>query len=144
MVSNKVDIWSLACIFSEAAVWTKQGWNGVQKYRDEREQETGTIADFTGGDCFHDGEHKLQTVDRTHRMLERELESRPDYITGAIIHRLIADMHNEDPTMRPTSRIVQAKAENLLDQGKKAFEEVQLKRTSILSDGSHSSKANLF
>src|ERR1700730_2712366 len=58
--TQAVDIWSLGCIYSEAAMWIADGYSGVVDYRRQRIAETDKVPHFKGGDCFHDGERVLK------------------------------------------------------------------------------------
>ncbi|UPK94466.1 hypothetical protein LCI18_005401 [Fusarium solani-melongenae] len=68
-ITPKVDIWSLGCVMSEAAIWIKCGQQGLEKYRKNRMAETRTMPRFNDaghGGCFHDGAEALGTVRMTH------------------------------------------------------------------------------
>ncbi|KAJ4227921.1 hypothetical protein NW759_004011 [Fusarium solani] len=68
-ITPKVDIWSLGCVMSEAAIWIKCGRQGLENYRNRRIAETRSLPRFDQaghGGCFHDGAQALSTVRTTH------------------------------------------------------------------------------
>ncbi|KAJ4183440.1 hypothetical protein NW759_017083 [Fusarium solani] len=68
-ITPKVDIWSLGCVMSEAAIWIKCGRQGLENYRNGRIAETRTLPRFGQaghGGCFHDGAQALSAVRTTH------------------------------------------------------------------------------
>lgn len=84
-VTQKVDIWSLGCLLSEAAVWLVRGKTGLDNYRRERRGEMEERdPDFTDLGCFHDGTEVLDVVIRTHDMLLEDLP-RSDNITDGVL-----------------------------------------------------------
>jgi hypothetical protein len=90
-VKQNVDIWSLGCVYSEAARWVAGGYNGVKQYRAERKFETDSIRHFRDGDCFHNGEIVLKTIRACHRKIKKNL-CREDFITELVIDRMIGQM----------------------------------------------------
>jgi hypothetical protein len=85
------DIWSLGCIYSEAARWLTDGHRGIQAYRQERQRETSQIQGFRDRDCFHDGEKLLTCVRQCHKNSVRNLRPE-DFITRHVVEALIGDM----------------------------------------------------
>ncbi|RSM05248.1 hypothetical protein CDV31_009646 [Fusarium ambrosium] len=68
-ITPKVDIWSLGCVMSEAAIWMKYGKQGLENYRNNRISETRTLPRFDQaghGGCFHDGAQALSAVRTAH------------------------------------------------------------------------------
>ncbi|KAH7063887.1 hypothetical protein BKA63DRAFT_428685 [Paraphoma chrysanthemicola] len=68
-VDCKKDVWSLACVLSEAAVWCVLGPAGLTDYRDERRAQTTGLPEihhtaYSG--CFHDGQKVLSAVEIFH------------------------------------------------------------------------------
>ncbi|KAI1778865.1 hypothetical protein F4818DRAFT_437666 [Hypoxylon cercidicola] len=68
-VGSEVDIWSMGCVFSEAAVWAVCGEPGRQDYLKRREEETERYesiiqSGFKG--CFHNGTEPLDAVALMH------------------------------------------------------------------------------
>ncbi|KAL2680434.1 hypothetical protein Neosp_008035 [[Neocosmospora] mangrovei] len=71
-ITPKVDIWSLGCVMSEAALWLKCGRRGLDNYRQNRVDETRTLPRFDEaghGGCFHDGAETLRTVREAHNWI---------------------------------------------------------------------------
>src|SRR5271170_755216 len=90
-ITQAVDIWSLGCIYSEAAMWIVDGYKGVVDYRRQRMAETDKIPNFKGGDCFHDGERVLKAVLDAHKDIEQRLR-RSDYITKDVLDSIVEEM----------------------------------------------------
>jgi hypothetical protein len=100
-VGQNVDIWSLGCVYSEAARWVKSHYKGVVQYRNERKDEISKIAEFQDADCFHDGSKVLITVKESHIKSTTNLRTE-DYITRAVVDRMITNMLDVAPA-RPTA-----------------------------------------
>ncbi|OCL06940.1 hypothetical protein AOQ84DRAFT_67856, partial [Glonium stellatum] len=84
-VTPKVDIWSLGCILSEAAIWLVHGRDGLNAYRELRRQALEEI-DVSDSDCFHNGEEALPCVIKTlspQHLLENG--RRNDTLTGTVL-----------------------------------------------------------
>ncbi|KAL9125734.1 MAG: hypothetical protein Q9217_005105 [Psora testacea] len=95
-VRPDVDIWSMGCLFSEAAVWTRFGWKRVLQYRRQRQDEIKQLLDLDGEHLFHDGDNVLKVVQDIHGHIAET--ARPiDDVTVEIL-RLVADdmLLNED------------------------------------------------
>lgn len=91
LVKQSVDIWSLGCIFSEAAVWVIHTKDGLLEYRRRRQMETAQILGFRDGDCFHDGRRVLATVTQVHGTLADDIRS-SDHVTGATVEMVTKEM----------------------------------------------------
>lgn len=68
-VGSEVDIWSMGCVFSEAAVWAVCGQPGRQDYVRRRVEETRryeTIIQNGFEGCFHNGTEALKAVTLMH------------------------------------------------------------------------------
>ena len=81
-VKQNVDIWSIGCVLSEAAIWVVRGWDGLEEYRRRRRLETKEVPNFEEGECFHNGVETLAVVREMHRDLDEEIR-RADHITQA-------------------------------------------------------------
>jgi len=114
MISWESDIWSLGCIYSEAAVWIEEGYNGLVDYRKKRMAETDRIL-FKGGDCFHDGVRVLKSVLDAHRDVEDSLR-RSNYITSDILHSMMGEMMWVED--RPNAKTLWRKAEAVLSKAR--------------------------
>lgn len=105
-VGSEVDIWSLGCVFSEAAVWAVCGQPGLQDYVKRRFEETRRIdsmrrSGFEG--CFHNGIEPLDAVTLMHNQI---LKSRRhwDTITPGIIGLIRDSMLLEHMSGRKSAR----------------------------------------
>lgn len=85
-----MDIWSAACIYSEAAVWIARSAQGIREYRDRR---LATTLQFSQrlGDAFHDGENVLGAVSSTHVELLPNLRM-ADTITRKVLEIVDREM----------------------------------------------------
>lgn len=101
-VSPKCDIWSLGCIFSEAACWVSRGWKGLEDYREQRSDWHEAIEGFQDPGCFHDGIQVIQPVKDQCTLFKdskRECDhvTRPilDYVTEMLQHQRIRPTANQ-------------------------------------------------
>jgi hypothetical protein len=108
------DIWSLGCIYSEAAMWIADGFKGLEDYRKQRMADTDRIL-FKGGDCFHDGERVLPSVVDAHKEIEDRLR-RSDYITQDVLDSMVEEMLWEED--RPNAKALWRKAEGVLSRAR--------------------------
>ena len=83
-----MDVWSIGCVLSEAAIWVVQGFPGLQEYRRRRKMETEHIPLLKDCDCFHDGEKPLATVTNLHRTLTDDCRT-SDHVTAAALNSII-------------------------------------------------------
>jgi hypothetical protein len=113
-LSWTADVWSLGCIYSEAAVWIADGYKGLVDYRRQRLAETDRIL-FKAGDCFHDGERILQSVLDAHRDIEDRLR-RSDYITKDVLESMVDEMLWEED--RPNAKALLRKSEMVLSRAR--------------------------
>ena len=116
-VKKNVDVWSLGCIFSEAAVWVVHGWGGLQEYRRRRRMETDEIPGFRDGHCFHDGEKVLRTVHTMHRNLAEDRRASDHISAGQDLYEMIRLML-EQPKARPEAKELYYKAERITNQAR--------------------------
>jgi hypothetical protein len=87
------DIWSMGCVFSEAAVWLVLNQDGLTEYRNERRAATDSIRGLLStawSGCFHDGEKKLPAVDEVHSRV-RQGGRKNDTVTDDVVN-IIEDM----------------------------------------------------
>ena len=126
-VKRSVDIWSLGCIYSEAAVWTVHGFDGVRRYRRKRSEATSRLQNFRGGDCFHDSQSRLDIVDEQHKNLKPDF-SHEDYITGWILDTMVVEMLSQKPGSRPTAEQLDDKAERAVNRANGLLEEATSSR----------------
>lgn len=104
LVKQDIDIWSLGCVFSEAAVWVVRGKDTLSEYGRQREIETAQIHDFRDGDCFHDGWQVLGTVKDIHRDLTDDIRPR-DHVTGAMAELVTKEMLIESEFRTPAKTL---------------------------------------
>jgi len=79
---TKAEIWSLGCLFSEAATWLVFGYNGILAYRQKRATAN------KGNPTFHDGERVLVAVNEQHEQLLQRIGDE-DYITKNVIDNIV-------------------------------------------------------
>ncbi|KAL1619885.1 hypothetical protein SLS54_006484 [Diplodia seriata] len=117
-VTKSVDIWSLGCVYSEAATWLVLGKEGLQKYRADRKEETDKIPNHKDDASFHNGEKMLSSVERTHHHIV-ERKRRTDHITRAVLLNMVQEMLGEE-SARPTAKQLWVKSQMILRQAKDA------------------------
>lgn len=90
-VKQNVDIWSLGCIYSEAARWIVDGTEGIKQYREERKAETRQISAFgSRSDCFHSKDSVLNAVRSSHeRCVGR---SRDDDFATKVVVEMVSEL----------------------------------------------------
>lgn len=69
------DVWSLACTFSETAVWCVLGAKGLREYRERRAAATKdipAISQTAYDGCFHNGVTVLHVVQEMHNEVRKE------------------------------------------------------------------------
>jgi len=97
-VKPDVDVWSLGCVFSEAAVWASFGWRRVLEYRSRRQEEIRDRLDLEGEKLFHDGDEVLRSVEAIHTNIRQSAQIK-DHITTEFL-RLVDDkmlLNETDP-----------------------------------------------
>ncbi|KAL8792768.1 MAG: hypothetical protein Q9195_004655 [Heterodermia aff. obscurata] len=65
-VGQSVDVWSVGCVLSEAAVWSRFGWSRLREYRRQRQEEIKQRLNREGENWFHDEYKVLETVHDIH------------------------------------------------------------------------------
>lgn len=107
---EKEDVWSLGCIFSEAAHWIKGGSTGLKEYRQARLDETRQLPNFSEQGCFHDGVNPLKAVQESHLISRRSLQDE-DFITNTVadslLHRTLIPVENRLTVLQLWDHIVQ-------------------------------------
>lgn len=84
-VTQRFDIWSLGCVFSEAATWILLGYRGVEQYRLVRKCVDGEVSsELKGDDCFYRKGMVSNPVLEWHKFLRESLRI-GDHITGPIL-----------------------------------------------------------
>lgn len=109
-VRQNVDVWSLGCVLSEAAVWVVYGFEeGVLRYREQRKLETAADPRFQDGSCFHDGHKVLNAVKAQHATLQRDIRA-SDHVTKTVLEHLVDNMLVGDPKYRSSADFLHNKA----------------------------------
>lgn len=116
-VKRNIDIWSLGCIFSEAAVWAVKDRKGLRDYRDNRCSAVKLIHGLSPNDVFHDRENLLPAVEEQHDELGKKY-GETDFITGNVVYSMVGRMLKSKPEFRPT-------AEELIDEGERAIKKAR-------------------
>lgn len=114
-----VDIWSTGCVFSEAAVWSRFGWNGLLEYRRRRQDEVKQLLDLDGEHLFHDGRSVLPTVQDIHDNIAKDPRI-IDHVTVEIL-RLLDDMLLEEHEPRYSAKQVFHKSKRIIKATRKKF-----------------------
>jgi len=112
------DIWALACIISEAAVWSVFGQRGLEEYRQRRSDATAAISTLknTGyAGCFHDTTKVLAVVEDMHKEVIYRRRADVDSIVIPVL-LTVGGMMNEDPTKRPDAWKVYDDLTRAIDQ----------------------------
>lgn len=112
-ITQASDIWSLACVWSEAAEWLSGGWDGVLHYENDRRKELEAlgIRDIA---CFHDSTNMLKSVTSQVQYNESKIADDEDDVTAEVIYALVSKMLNPNPQLRPRSRDVQKRTTGIL------------------------------
>ncbi len=111
-VKQVVDIWSIGCVLSEAAIWVVRGLNGLEEYRRRRRLETIEVPNFEEGECFHNGVETLAIVREMHRDLHEQVR-RADHVTQAACS-MVEDMLVEAEG-RPTANYLHRKSWRIIE-----------------------------
>ena len=122
---RKVDVWSLGCIYSEAAVWLVKGAQGLANYRNDRQAATKRLSNFRGGKCFHDGHKLLDVVKRRHDSLRNDMDLN-DYVTGHVLELMLAEMLHEKPDVRPSAEQLLERAERIRSRAEYTMRDLTL------------------
>lgn len=90
---NSIDVFSLGCVFLEAAVWLREGADGVQRFRDSRRDEAKSTGMEEGIAFFHDGtkllgcvKSKLDTLHRVNDLQHKLSASICDELILGMLH----------------------------------------------------------
>lgn len=121
-----MDIWSLGCVYSEAAVWIARGFegqHGLQSYRLARKFETDKIPEMQSSNCFHDGRKILSAVGDYHEILPKNLPTY-DLVTRAVLNTMIPQMLDRTGSRRPTAKELWVTAQNIIVNAKIALHDL--------------------
>jgi len=132
-IEQGVDIWSLGCMFSEAAIWIAHGYNGIEEYRNSRRLATNHIDGFRESDCFHDGQDVLPVVHEWYFEAHTVLRQ-ADFITKAVLSLVEHDMLVV-PGYRASAQQLWGKSVTILQRAKDQLNQLNLAHTSDISSG---------
>ncbi|KAL8713929.1 MAG: hypothetical protein Q9220_002075 [cf. Caloplaca sp. 1 TL-2023] len=118
-VQQHVDVWSLGCIFSEAAVWSYSGPDYVMEYERQRRDEVEKILGYRGESIFHDCNSVLPVVLETHQFI-RDGQQMIDRITVRILDVVEKRMLLKEDQGRYS-------AKQVFDQFKQAIDDMRVK-----------------
>ena len=107
-VTSAIDIWSLECVFSEAATWIVLGQQGVVDYEKVRRK-----ADPTELGCFHDGAEVLKEVVEWHKRLRETIGSN-DPITLSLLDLVDNKVLLKEPSMRLEAKDIYSQLSSIL------------------------------
>ncbi|KAK8094295.1 hypothetical protein PG997_000980 [Apiospora hydei] len=138
--NQKIDIWSLGCVFSVAATWVVLGRQGVSGYEKLRQTAIGQLRASQAerqpkaDDAFHDGYDVLEAVTDWHNHLRSSIR-KSDTITPKILDLIDDEMLRREPRQRlPSSELILKFAEDIAAaRGTHSFQADQGKLT-LLSD----------
>ncbi|KAK6824952.1 hypothetical protein PG987_012446 [Apiospora arundinis] len=106
--TQKIDIWSLGCVFSVAATWVVLGRQGVWVYEKLRQNAIRQLRESSSGkqptadDAFHDGQEVLVAVTAWHNHLRSSMR-KSDTITSKILDLVDTEMLRREPRERLSS-----------------------------------------
>jgi len=116
------DIWALACVISEAAVWSVFGPTELADYRERRVEATAAIPSLknTGySGCFHDTTRVLPVVEQMHTEVFRGRRG----VIDPIVHSILASVKGmmvQDPAGRTDAGSVHGALTRALDVARSA------------------------
>ncbi|KAK8086767.1 hypothetical protein PG994_001741 [Apiospora phragmitis] len=116
---QKIDIWSLGCVFSVAATWVILGRQGVSVYEKLRQNAINKLRSPqserqpTAADAFHDGHEILRAVTDWHSHLRSSVR-KSDSITPKILDLIDDEMLRREPQQRiPSCELIFRFAEGI-------------------------------
>ncbi|KAL8896162.1 MAG: hypothetical protein Q9207_007843 [Kuettlingeria erythrocarpa] len=114
-VTPAVDIWSLGCVFSEAAVWAQYGWRTVKEYQRRRsnEIEKKTKGVNKGEQIFHWDDRILETVRDMHQDILGKTNT-AHKVVREIVEKVVGDMLERGS--RPHAAFVFEKAKRIIKE----------------------------
>jgi len=98
----------LACVISEAAVWSVLGQRGLDDYYHQRVEAAGTVPTLSNtgySGCFHDTTKVLSVVGEMHREVTQRCRAAIDNVVGSVL-LIVSRMMVQDPARRPDARTV--------------------------------------
>ncbi|KAL8702872.1 MAG: hypothetical protein Q9201_003963 [Fulgogasparrea decipioides] len=143
-VKPDVDVWSVGCVLSEAAVWSKFGWRRVREYRNRRREEVKKMRNWEGEYIFHDGTEVLSTVRGIHKHIMKEAREL-DQVTVEILRHVDVGMLLKEQEPRYTAKQVFYQLGQVVTQTREIFgivaKDVSLR--SCKHEGAHEAASEL-
>ncbi|EPE29987.1 Protein kinase-like (PK-like) [Glarea lozoyensis ATCC 20868] len=93
-ITQSSDVWSLAAVLSEAAIWAVGGKSYLEEYRLSRKEATRDIHGLEDSDCFHDGQNLLPVVNEWHQKARdgvRKQDTTTDGVITVLEDMLVTD-----------------------------------------------------
>lgn len=115
-IGQSVDIWSLGCVYSEAAQWIVHGPDGLEQYRQRRLDSTKAIRGHMDPGCFHDTVKVLKCVKSVHDELFRN-KRESDFMMRPVLKKMVEEMLYEN-VGRPTATLLLYKVGGIVDAAK--------------------------
>ena len=144
LVTTKVDVWSLGCVFLLGCTWIAKGPQGILDFADRRRKAIGNLSyRMADEDCFHDGSQPLDAVVDWLRLLRQDLNPE-DFITGRVLDMIKVMLHRS-PDKRHDAESLQASAEMMLESARHSLHDSRITTTirdSIMVDSPTSPGVN--
>ena len=114
------DVWSLGCVFSEAATWSRFGWDRVVEYRQQRLIEVKQLLDLEDEPIFHDCQSMLPTVQKMHEQISKEA-SVIDFVPVEILRLLDQDILINRDESRLSARQFLSRSKRVIQAARKDY-----------------------
>jgi hypothetical protein len=110
-------------------VWLALGWTSLEDFRSQRLVATKRIEGFKDGNCFHDGQSRLEVVDD---WLDRVAKEGPksDNISPSLVH-LVKEMLDETAEQRPDCTRLYFRTQRIIKDANKRRQRQQGGNSSI-------------
>ena len=115
-VGQQVDLWSLGCVFSEVAIWIDGGWRKVEEYRRLRQEEATKTLGKDHGEVFHNGQHVLNIVERSHMNIASKVR-KDDFVTSRVLRGPVSVMLKEKSQDRTEAPRLYGQTDEILREG---------------------------
>lgn len=122
MVTQKIDVWSMGCLFSEAATWMMSPLEGIKAYRAKRCLATEAMTHVEAKGCFHDNTRVLNVVKEHHSSIREEMVRRGDTITPTVVEKLVGIMLRSSANNRPIALVAYNIADDIISRAAQRLE----------------------
>lgn len=130
LASRHADIWSFACILSEAIVWMGLNYDGLQEYRAVRMAHESRSDYPKLSDCFHNGMKLLDLVPEWHTKAKQSLRG-TDHITAKVVDIIEGRVLGEEtPRFRIDANQFSKELDRALKEAQKSISGVSNSRRS--------------